>query len=78
MAKKLSIAQQLENHISEIEAKIAALQTELSVAKKNFDDYNTHKLVIESILSLKETADPAAPVQKRKYTKRAKPTEAAE
>lgn len=70
MARKASIAKKLENHISEVEAKIANLQEELEVAKANYENYVTHKQVIESILSLREAPDVSAP--KRKYTKRAK------
>ncbi len=70
MARKASIAKKLENHITEIEAKISALQDELAAAKTNYENYVTHRQVIESILSLREAPDVAAP--KRKYTKRAK------
>lgn len=70
MARKASIAAKLENHIAEIEAKISKLQDELAAAKANYENYQTHKQVIESILSLREAPDVAAP--KRKYTRRAK------
>ncbi len=69
MAKKSSIAQKLANHISEIEGKIAVLQSDLDVAKQNYENYLTHKQVIESILGLHEAPDVAAP--KRVYKKRA-------
>ncbi len=71
MARPVSIALKLENHIKEIEAAIAKLQDQLTVAKHNYENYVTHKQVIESILSLREAPEIAAP--KRKYTKRAKP-----
>ncbi len=70
MARTASIAKKLENHITEIEAKISKLQEDLEVAKANYENYVTHRQVIESILSLREAPDVAAP--KRKYTKRAK------
>lgn len=70
MARKVSIASKLENHIAEIEAKISKLQDELVIAKTNYENYVTHKQVIESILSLREAPDVSAP--KRKYTKRVK------
>lgn len=69
MAKKINIAQKLANHISEIEAKIGALQNELALAKKNHENYLTHKQVIESILGLHDAPDVSAP--KRVYKKRA-------
>jgi len=70
MARKASISKKLENHITEIESKISALQDELAVAKTNYENYVTHRQVIESILSLREAPDVSAP--KRKYTKRVK------
>jgi hypothetical protein len=70
MARKASIAGKLEAHIADIEAKISKLQDDLAIAKSNYENYLTHKQVIESILGLREAPDVSAP--KRKYTKRAK------
>ncbi len=68
MAKK-SISAKLQGKVDELEAKLVDVQDQLQVAKQNLDNYNTHKRVIESILSL---GDDKELKTKRKYTKRIK------
>ncbi|MFA7472696.1 MAG: hypothetical protein WCY86_07325 [Spirosomataceae bacterium] len=70
MARKVSIEKKLEKHIAEIEAQIEKLQQDLALAKANYENYVTHKDVIESILSLREGEAVVKP--KRKYTRRKK------
>jgi phage shock protein A len=70
MARTPSISGKLEKHVSDLENKVAELNQQLEQARQNLQNYNDHKQVIESILSLSQGSQ--VEKVKRKYTKRAK------